>query len=135
MVSNYEPVGLVFLPQGELVYAYETVRVEKRVLVLKFYDLEKWQPRREIVISDYGSLILRSNNRLPALAVSPDGKLLAVALSDQRVVLYDLASGVQIHSWTPHSSQTIALRFSSDGTLLGTLSTEDGLVKLWGVLP
>lgn len=133
--TGFEPAGMAFLPQGAFVYAQETTRDGKNLIVLKVLDVEKWQTRREIVISDFGDLTPKTVNRLPAMAASPDGNILAVALADNRVRLYDLANDTEIYTWMPHSSQTTSLQFSPDGYVLGTLSAEDGLIKAWGIWP
>lgn len=133
--TGFEPTGMAFLPQGSFVYAQETSRDGKDLIVLKILDVEKWQVRREIEIADFGELTPKSMNRLPALAASPDGNILAAALADNRVRLFDLASDTEIYTWAPHSSQTTFLQFSPDGYVLGSLSAEDGLIKAWGVWP
>jgi WD40 repeat protein len=126
---------MAFLPQGSFVYAQQTTRNGVDMMVLKILDVEKWQIRREIEISDFGSLSPTTMNRLPAMAGSVDGNILAVALADNRVRLFDLASDTEIYTWQPHSSQTTYLLFSPDGYVLGTLSREDGLIRAWGIWP
>ena len=133
--TGLEPTGMAFLPQGAFVYAQETSRDGKDLIVLKILDVEKWQVRREIEISDFGNLTSRSVNRLPAMAASSDGNVLAVALADNRVRLFDLSSDTEIYTWAPLSSQTTSLVFSSNGYVLGTLAAEDGLIKAWGIWP
>lgn len=131
--TGFEPTGMAFLPQGAFAYAQQTSRDGKDVIVLKVLDVEKWQTRREIVIRDFGELTSKSLNRLPAMAASPDGSVLAVALADNRVRLYDLASDAAIYTWQPHSSQTTTLQFSPEGFVLGTLAVEDGIIRAWGI--
>jgi WD40 repeat protein len=133
--TGYEPTGMAFLPQGSFVYAQQTSRNGVDLIVLKVLDVEKWQVRREIEISDFGELTPKTMNRMPAMAASPDGKTLAVALADNRVRLFDLASDTEIYTWAPHSSQTTFLQFSPDGYVLGSQSAQDGLIKAWGVWP
>jgi WD40 repeat protein len=133
--TGLEPTGMAFLPQGSFVYAQQTSRNGVDMLVLKILDVEKWQTRREIEISDFGSLSPTTINRLPAMAGSADGNTLAVALADNRVRLFDLASDTEIFTWQPHQSQTTSLQFSPDGYVLGTLSAEDGSIKAWGIWP
>jgi WD40 repeat protein len=133
--TGLEPTGMAFLPQGSFVYAQQTTRNGVDMMVLKILDVEKWQIRREIEISDFGSLSPTTMNRLPAMAGSVDGNILAVALADNRVRLFDLASDTEIYTWQPHSSQTTYLLFSPDGYVLGTLSREDGLIRAWGIWP
>jgi WD40 repeat protein len=63
-----------------------------------------------------------------ALALSPDGKRLAVALGDTtQVRLLDLASGACIWQQTPGTGQPEALAFSPDGALLAVGSGDSAI--------
>ena len=83
---------------------------------------------------------------LPApmdMSYSPDGTLLAVALSDGRIVILDTRSGKLIHEWqawkevseSPYGTGKVRLVFSPTGRVLATFSNTDGFVKIWGVWP
>ncbi|HEX4130053.1 MAG TPA: protein kinase [Pirellulales bacterium] len=76
-----------------------------------------------------------------ALALSPDGKLLATGGEQGGVTLWDRDSGKSIRSFTGHVTVVQALAFSPDGTLLasGDAATAPGDkkgtgVKLWDVV-
>ena len=80
--------------------------------------------------SDYqGSLILwdlpagKQRFRVPivgiaALAISPDGKLVACAMRDHAVCLLDAKTGKERHCFEGHRAQISALAFSPDGKML-----------------
>lgn len=65
-------------------------------------------------------------------AISPDGKVIAVALKSRRVQLFEVGSGKQLHSLEGHFSSVTALAFSADGQTLASGSV-DGTIRLWNV--
>ncbi len=68
-----------------------------------------------------------------AIAVSPDGKLLATADSHSQIRLWCLADGQQLLSWDGQCpGWTRALAFSPDGKTLIS-GSDDKAVKLWDV--
>lgn len=70
------------------------------------------------------------NQANPNLIVSPDGRMVAVGLSNGLLTLYDAQSGKLFNSFTAHVSAILGLNFSPDGRYLATSST-DRLVKIW----
>jgi len=78
-------------------------------------------------------------DRVVALDLSPDGKLLATAggapTQEGEVIIFDLATGKPILTLaTPHSDTVFGLRFSPDGKMLAT-SGADKFVKVWAMQP
>jgi WD40 repeat protein len=65
-----------------------------------------------------------------ALALSPDGKFLAVGYYYQTARLWDLPSGKVKHVLTGHKGVVVAVDFTPDGRTLVT-GSHDGTVKLW----
>jgi RNA polymerase sigma factor (sigma-70 family) len=67
-----------------------------------------------------------------ALAISPDGKQLAIDSGENRVTLIDLSSGAQKLVLAGHVKEVLSVLFAPDGKLLATGSA-DGTVRLWHV--
>src|SRR5262249_40010939 len=64
------------------------------------------------------------------LAISPDGKILAVSMLNHTIKLWDLVSDHDIGELKLHSKYVEAVAFSPDGRTLAT-GGEDETVKLW----
>jgi hypothetical protein len=67
-----------------------------------------------------------------ALALSPDGRVLASADRDGGQHFWDLASGKELRRATGHQGYVTALAFSPDGKVLASSSTDTTLL-LWDV--
>lgn len=65
-----------------------------------------------------------------ALAVSPDGSVLASASWDGTAMLWDVASGRRIHVIDGHAGVVNDVAFSDDGARLYTASA-DGTIRVW----
>jgi WD40 repeat protein len=63
---------------------------------------------------------------------SPDGTVLASALWDNKVVLFDAATGEQLNKLDEYGEFNQALAFSPDSTMLASQSL-DGMTKIWNV--
>jgi sugar lactone lactonase YvrE len=67
-----------------------------------------------------------------ALALSPDGTLLATGSYDQKIKLWRVADGVELRTLSGHNGAVFGVAFRPDGRLLASASA-DRTVKLWEV--
>ncbi len=67
-----------------------------------------------------------------AMAVSPNGRYVAVAEWRGAVRLWDAATGSEVSSWTAHESTVAALNFSYDSKTLVTAGV-DQTIKTWEI--
>jgi WD domain, G-beta repeat/Planctomycete cytochrome C len=67
-----------------------------------------------------------------ALALSPDGKVLATGSYDQKIKLWDVANGRELKTLSGHNGCVYGLAFRPDGRILASASA-DRTVKLWDV--
>jgi WD40 repeat protein len=74
--------------------------------------------------------IARSGNQIGALAFSPDGKRLAVAVGDEGLHILDMPSGREIAVDRHYSEMTNGLAFGADGTLFAV--SYDGTIRRYG---
>lgn len=77
-------------------------------------------------------LRLGHSSVVSAVAVAPDGNIVATGSLDKTIKLWRAASGDLLRTLEGHSGGITALAFSPDGTLLAS-SSEDKTVKLWRV--
>jgi WD40 repeat protein/serine/threonine protein kinase len=69
--------------------------------------------------------------RPQGLALSPDGRLVAVTATDKTVRLYDVGTGKEVLVLKGHSHPPWAVAFSPDGTRVVTGGGFDESVRLW----
>ncbi len=67
-----------------------------------------------------------------ALALSPDGRILATAAQDRLARLWDVASGVLVAPPLRHEGAVLSVAFSADGSRLIT-GAKDGTARVWSV--
>ncbi|MDB6003641.1 MAG: translocation protein TolB [Prosthecobacter sp.] len=67
-----------------------------------------------------------------ALAISPDGKMIATGAYDQKIRLWDAATGKELAMLKGHNGVVNGLSFRPDGKVLASASA-DRTVKLWSI--
>ncbi len=67
-----------------------------------------------------------------AVALSPNGKVLATGGYDRKIILWDVATGKQLRTLSGHNGAIYDLAFHPGGDLLASASGDD-TVKLWQV--
>ena len=85
-------------------------------------------------IRDRGTAVLRrqfSAGDVLTVAFSPDGRYLLTGDTDQRLSLWDVATGEILHQYTGSPDRVVAADFSPDGR--GIVSASDKDVMLWRV--
>ena len=94
-----------------------------------FGEVKQWQ------VAD-GTLVrtLRGHrDTLYALAISPDGSLIATGSYDQQIKLWNTQTGAEWKTLRGHNGAVFALAFRPDGKILASASA-DRTVKLWDVV-
>ena len=77
---------------------------------------------------------MRGVNRknIVAVALSPNGDLIAAAYDDNTIHLWDINTREEISSLYGHNNSITSLRFTPDGKILISTSL-DGTIRLWGI--
>ena len=114
--------GAVFTPDGQQLI---TASHDKTI---RIWDANTGRPTRvlrpPIELGIYGEYF--------GVALSSDGKTLAVGGGSGRVFLIDLPSGRMLHFLVGHASNVFGLDFSPDGRYLATASA-DKTARIWDV--
>jgi WD40 repeat protein len=72
------------------------------------------------------------SGRIPAMAISLDGRRMVTGGDDRTIKLWDVASGKMLHSFAGHTDTILCLAFSHDGRRIVS-GAYDRTVRVWGL--
>lgn len=113
--------GVAFSPDGTTLYAASGENALEG-------EVRVWR------VSDGTLLRTFSGHRdtIYALALSPDGKVLATGSYDQQIKLWNSETGAELKTLRGHNGAVFGLSFRPDGKILASASA-DRTIKLWDV--
>ena len=101
--------------------------------ILVLWDTATWTPTHRIPCSDLKYLTREITGRnVKGLAWSPDGRLLAAALQDDVVQLWDPETAELVRTLRGHTGWVRGVDWASDGCHLASAG-EDGTMRVWDV--
>jgi RNA polymerase sigma factor (sigma-70 family) len=116
LANSFTGSDLVFLPGGK-----QLLIKDGREPVVRLFDLDKGAEVRAFPCK---------GEHLYSVAVSPEGKTLAVIEEDGTVRLWEVATGKERLAFKKHEQYSEALAFAPDGKTLATGGAE-GVAYLW----
>jgi WD40 repeat protein/tRNA A-37 threonylcarbamoyl transferase component Bud32 len=122
---DYRLTGVAFSPDGRRLASCERAPGDARTPIeVKIWDLASGQPTLSIK-KYHGSVF--------GIALSPDGRQIAVGADEATVRLWDTATGKQSLALTGHQGGVRRLAFHPRGMELASASW-DGTVKVWDLI-
>ncbi len=124
-VLAFAPDGkmLATAGMGQLVHLWELASGKER---------QEFRVSAEVPAPIPGHYYPGGNNPVSALAISPDGKLLAVGAADNAIYLWNLLTGQELPPLVGHEAAVRALVFTPDGKRLVSFDGA-GLKLVWSV--
>ncbi|GKZ85256.1 hypothetical protein AnigIFM56816_011022 [Aspergillus niger] len=113
--------GLVFAPMKSVIKQVFYGKVKDR-LAIETAVAQSWSSNLQTFEGHSGPV--------RSVAFSPDGRTLASGSSDDKIKLWDTATGVEQRTLTGHSSWVWSVAFSPDGRTLAS-GADDKTIKLW----
>ncbi|HEY2841514.1 MAG TPA: c-type cytochrome domain-containing protein [Pirellulales bacterium] len=92
-----------------------------------YRTIKLWSRPRDVRVFSVDGIATES---VPAVVLSPDGKLAATGGNDGAIKLWDAATGAAVRTLSGHTGAVSALRFSADGARLFSASA-DKTVRGW----
>jgi WD40 repeat protein len=74
----------------------------------------------------------KSGHSIVAIAISPDGKQIATAGTDNEILLWDLSSGTVVNTLKGHTNWILGLNYSPNGHYLVS-GSKDNTAKIWDI--
>jgi WD40 repeat protein len=114
--------------------AQSSVELDTRAVRVTVWDRDKPAPVLMLDVGDADPVPKDKWRVANAIALSPDGRRLAVALKDGTVQLWDVDSGREALATRQHGSELGSLSFSEDGRCLAGIGI-DGHITLFTAAP
>jgi WD40 repeat protein len=100
---------------------------------IKLWDVRTWREAGTPKAWGWSpSTLMGHTEQIQALAISPDGKILASGSWDKTIKLWDVAARREVASLRGHAAPVICVAFSPDGKNLAS-GSRDLTVKLWDI--
>ncbi|MGD1702435.1 WD40 repeat domain-containing protein, partial [Dapis sp. BLCC M229] len=112
--NNQRIEAIAFSQDGQTIA--HAIRGENNILV---WDVETWEVRHTLE---------KHSQAIKAIAISPDGKILASSSEDGKINLWDISSGKLLRSIKGYG----AIVFSPDSQQLVSVA-EDNIIQLWQI--
>ncbi|HUF05615.1 MAG TPA: caspase family protein [Aridibacter sp.] len=131
--------------RGSLLILWEVATGRKKWEVLLGGESVSFSPNSKLLVSEFGVWDVETGEMpeflgrpeiegqqpdVGPIAISPDGRSLAIVNADGSVSVWDPVKEKELKSFEGHAGHTRALAFSPDGTILASAG-EDGKVILW----
>lgn len=100
----------------------------RQILINQGQSVEVW----EIATKELTQRIATSMDRIISLAISPDGRLIALGDSERGIHLIEVSNPNNRISLKNHKNGIVALKFAENGETLISVSY-DGTARVWGI--
>jgi WD40 repeat protein len=124
------PLAMQFLHEDKKSFETLAFVAEKPMRGVSVWDLPRGQTNARTPSKE--RFVLHQDERVQTLAITPDGRSVAVGLQDGRIRISDLNTGRLITTLLGHQREVQSLAFSPDGSLLAS-GSRDGSVRLWSI--